>query len=54
MFFEGRGLRSSTPPVPDVVPEGLFWEYHETIMRGAGDRESGSQSVDAPIEQLLF
>jgi hydrogenase small subunit len=29
-------LRSSDPPVADVVLELLSWEYHETIMAGAG------------------
>lgn len=29
-------LRSSAPPVADVVLDLLSWEYHETIMAGAG------------------
>jgi len=29
-------LRSSDPPVADVVLDLLSWEYHETIMAGAG------------------
>jgi hydrogenase small subunit len=29
-------LRSADPPVADVVLELLSWEYHETIMAGAG------------------
>jgi hydrogenase small subunit len=29
-------LRSSDPPVADVLLELLSWEYHETIMAGAG------------------
>ncbi len=29
-------LRSSHPPVADVVLDLLSWEYHETIMAGAG------------------
>ncbi len=29
-------LRSSHPPVAEVVLELLSWEYHETIMAGAG------------------
>ncbi|MBZ5699276.1 MAG: hydrogenase small subunit [Acidobacteriia bacterium] len=29
-------LRSSNPPVADVVLNLLSWEYHETIMAGAG------------------
>jgi hydrogenase small subunit len=29
-------LRSSDPPVADIVLDLLSWEYHETIMAGAG------------------
>lgn len=29
-------LRSNDPPVADIVLELLSWEYHETIMAGAG------------------
>jgi hydrogenase small subunit len=29
-------LRSSHPTVADVVLDALSWEYHETIMAGAG------------------
>lgn len=29
-------LRSSSPPVADIVLDLLSWEYHETIMAGAG------------------
>jgi len=29
-------LRSADPPVADIVLELLSWEYHETIMAGAG------------------
>jgi hydrogenase small subunit len=39
-------LRSSDPPVADVVLELLSWEYHETIMAGAGKQaEAALQRV---------
>jgi hydrogenase small subunit len=39
-------LRSSNPPVADVVLNLLSWEYHETIMAGAGKQaEAALQRV---------
>jgi hydrogenase small subunit len=40
-------LRSSDPPVVDIVLELLSWEYHETIMAGAG------KQAEATLERVV-
>ena len=40
-------LRSSDPPVADVVLDLLSWEYHETIMSGAG------KQAEAALERVV-
>lgn len=40
-------LRSSDPPVADIVLDLLNWEYHETIMAGAG------KQAEAVLEQVV-
>jgi hydrogenase small subunit len=40
-------LRSSDPPVADVVLDLLSWEYHETIMAGAG------KQAEAALERVV-
>jgi len=40
-------LRSSHPPVADVVLELLSWEYHELIMAGAG------KQAEAALERVV-
>lgn len=40
-------LRSSDPPVADIVLDLLSWEYHETIMAGAG------KQAEAALERVV-
>lgn len=40
-------LRSADPPVADVVLDLLSWEYHETIMAGAG------KQAEAVLERVV-
>jgi hydrogenase small subunit len=40
-------LRSSDPPVADVVLDLVSWEYHETIMSGAG------KQAEAALERVV-
>jgi hydrogenase small subunit len=40
-------LRSSDPPVADIVLELLSWEYHELIMAGAG------KQAEAALERVV-
>jgi hydrogenase small subunit len=40
-------LRSADPPVADVVLDLLSWEYHETIMAGAG------KSAEATLQRVV-
>src|SRR6266511_4108865 len=47
-------LRSSDPPVADVVLELFSWEYHETIMAGAGKQaEAALKQVDQDNRPLF-
>ena len=40
-------LRSSDPPVAEIVLDLLSWEYHETIMAGAG------KQAEAALERVV-
>lgn len=40
-------LRSSDPPVADIVLDHFSWEYHETIMAGAG------KQAEAALERIV-
>ena len=42
-------LRSSNPTVADIVLELLSWEYHETIMAGAG--KQAEAALDRVVEE---